>query len=100
MTKVSINTDKISNSLLPTAQNEKNKISSTKRCASRVSMPNGENYWGNVTSQLSDCEDKINKYINWINDLKNKVSSGMNNGVDNINKLVVDKVNTSDITVK
>ena len=63
-------------------------------------MPNGENYWRSVTSQLSDCEDKIKKYINWINDLKNKVSSGMNNGVDNINKLVVEKVNTSDITVK
>ena len=51
MTKVSIDTDKISNSLLPIAQNEKNKLSSAKKCASKVSMPNGENYWRNVTYQ-------------------------------------------------
>lgn len=100
MTKVSINTDKISNSLLPTAQNEKNKIISAKSCANGVLMPNGETYLKDITSQLSDCEDKMNKYINWITDLKNKASISMNNGVNNINKITVEKVNTSDIAVK
>lgn len=100
MTKIKIDTQKVSNLLLPAAANEKQKIESAKNLASRVSMPGGENYWGDVISKLSDCDEKISKYINWLNDLNSEILNDISNNVESINSVKIEKVNVSNIFVK
>ena len=54
MSKVTVDTDVISNSLLPLARSEVDKISNAISSANRVHFPNGEYNKSNIVEELKD----------------------------------------------
>ena len=92
MSKLLIDTDKIDNDLLSQARNSKSHIQTTRNNAQRVNMPNDDYNWSRVTSQIEDCVDETEKYINWIKEVNRKYKDGIINSTDLINK-----VNTTEL---
>lgn len=89
MSKMSIDTDAISNTLLPLSKNEISKLDNVISMANSVSFPNGEFNWSNVIGELEDCRDQAKKYYSWIGNIKDKFVNNMNDRVDEINATMV-----------
>lgn len=92
MSKVTVDTDVISNSILPLATSEVNKISSAISSANRVHFPNGEYDWSGIVGELSDCSEEAKKYARWVADINDKYVNHMVNRVDDINSISVEEL--------
>lgn len=92
MPKINIDTDVISNSLLPLARSEIDKISSAVSSANRVHFPNGEYDWSEIMGELNDCREESNKYIRWIADINDKYVNHLVNRIDDINSISVSEL--------
>lgn len=100
MAKVSIDTDKISSSLLPTAKTEISQISNARSAAGTISFPNGEWNWNGVCGQIDDCVSRASKYSSWMTEINQKFVSSLTDNVDEINSITVEEVKQCEINVK
>lgn len=89
MAKVNVDTDVISNNLLPLAKSEVDKISNAISSANRVHFPNGEYDWSGIVGELYDCREESNKYARWVADIKDKYVNHMVTRVDEINSISI-----------
>ena len=92
MSKVTVDTDVISNSLLPLATREVDKISNAISSANRVHFPNGEYDWSGIVGELSDCSEEAKTYARWVADINDKYVNHMVNRVDDINSISVEEL--------
>lgn len=92
MSKVKIDTEKISGSLIPLAKNHHSQISGANSYASRVNYPHDDYNWGNVKSKIQDCVERAAKYSNWINAQNSKLNSAINSLGEEITDVTVDAV--------
>lgn len=100
MAKVKIDTDVVSNTLLPLAKNEINKLSNVISVASTVSYPNGEYNWSSIVNELEDCREQANKYYNWIANVNNKFINMTTDCVDDISSTAVTEIKRRTTIVK
>lgn len=91
MSKVSIDTDVISNILLPLSRSEVDRILNAISSANQVHFPNGEYNWSGIVGDLNDCKEEGNKYVGWISDMNDKYVNHMVNRVDDINSIAIDE---------
>lgn len=92
MAKMSIDTDVISNTLLPLTKNEISKLNSVISIANSVSFPNGEYNWSAIVGELEDCREQASKYYNWLENIKDKFVNNMNDRVEEINNTMVTEI--------
>lgn len=92
MTKINVDTDIISNNLLPLAKSEMDKISNAVYYANRVHFPNGEYDWPKIVGELNDCREESNKYIRWIADINEKYVNHLVDRIDDINSISIDEL--------
>ncbi len=92
MAKMSIDTDAISNTLLPLAKNEISRIDNAISIANSVSFPNGEYNWSAIVNELGDCKAQANKYYRWLENIKDKFVNNMSDRVDEISAVTVTEI--------
>ncbi len=92
MSKMSIDTDAISNTLLPLTKNEISKLNSVISIANSVSFPNGEYNWSGIVNELDDCKNQARKYYSWLENIRDKFVNNMNDRVDEINSVTVTEI--------
>lgn len=100
MTKIMVDTEKIGKDLINDVKKTKSYITYAKQTAQKVNFPNDEYDWSNITSHISDCEDELNKYINWMNELNKNYKSNINEFIDKLDKIQVDKLEFNNLNVK
>lgn len=92
MSKVDIDTDKISNDLIPLAREQYGKIVSARGNASKVSIPNDAYDWGSVYSKIDDCVSQSDKYLKWIESINTSYVNDITNKVDDINNIQIENI--------
>ena len=99
MSKVKIDTDKVSKNITPEINNNLRIIGNCLTYAGWVdsSVVDG---WSNVRGQISDCVNKTKKYNTWIHELSNKIVTGMNESLEEISSLQVEDIKRNDVVVK
>ncbi len=100
MSKVMIDTDKISNNLMPMVSNARSSISTARSCASRAYFPREDYGWNRVCSNLSDCVERVGKYYNWANGLNQKFVRCLQQNLENISSIQVEAIKKSSLSVK
>ncbi len=100
MAKVKINTDIVSNTLLPLAKNETNKISNVISMANSVSFPNGEYNWSSIINELDDCREMSVKYCNWLSSINERFINNTNSCIDEINSTTITEIKRRATIVK
>ena len=92
MSKVDIDTDKISNELIPLAREQYGKILSARGSASKVSIPNDAYNWSDVYGKIDDCVTKSDKYAKWLESINTSYVNDITNKVDEFNTIEVEKI--------
>ena len=100
MSKVVIDTDKITNELLPMASNAQEEVVDAKSCARRAYFPYNDFGWGGVCGSLDECIENTRKYYNWANGLSQRFSTCLKQGLEDINSIHVESIKKSDLSVK
>lgn len=100
MAKMSIDTDAISNTLLPLTKNEISKLGSVISIANSVSFPNGEYNWSAIVGELEDCKEQANKYYHWLENIKDKFVNNMSDRVEEINSVQITEIKKRSAGVK
>lgn len=100
MSKVKIDTDMVSNTLLPLANNEINKLNGVISIANTVSFPNGEYNWSAIVGEIEDCREQANKYYNWISNVNEKFVNSATDCVDEINNTSITEIKRRTTVVK
>lgn len=100
MSKMCIDTNVISNTLLPLSKNEISKLGSVISMANSVSFPNGEFNWSSIIGELEDCKNQATKYYNWMENIKEKFVNNMNDRIEEINTTTVTEIKKRTTGVK
>ena len=100
MAKVSIDTEVLSRDLVPLAKKGLNQICDVRNNAAYTDFPYDDYNWGNIYERIDSCVDDTVKYVNWINGICYKFNNSVANCVADINKIVVDDVVISNLSVK
>lgn len=101
MAIVMINTDKISNNLVPDIGKLKSSVFSVLEKAGGVNLPYNCPYsWSDIVNNISDCSDKLDNYLIWIKEISRLTDSAINNARDDLNKLVVEEIKIQKVVVK
>lgn len=100
MSKVKIDTDSISNTLLPLASNEINKLNSVISMANSFSFPSGEYNWSSIINELEDCKEQANKYSNWISNINDRFINNISDRVEDINITAITEIKKRNTVVK
>ncbi len=101
MAIVMINTDKISNNLIPDIGKLKSSVFSALEKAGGVNLPYNCPYsWSDIVNNISDCSDKLDNYLIWIKEIKRLTEAATKNTSDDLSKLVIEEIKMQNIIVK
>lgn len=100
MGRVKINTDKMANDLLSSAKVACDIGNSVRDCASRVDFPYEDyGWWNDVYNNVCECLDCAQRYHNWVSDLSTRFASQIQQSVDEVNGISVEKIQKPKISV-
>jgi len=101
MALINYNSDVLTNNLIPTAENAKNHIKTALSSAYKVSYSyGGEITWSRRKGNLTDCREEIEKYINWLNEIKRDFHSNNEELKDDLGKIKVTEIKNRESIVK
>lgn len=101
MANIMIDTDKISNSLIPSVEGAKSKISNAKEKAQKVHLPHSCPYsWSSIISDIGDCSEKLGNYLSWIREINRRINVTNTNSKEDISKIKIEEVKRQNIIVK
>ena len=84
--------DKADNLLIPSLENELQKLSNTIEKANHIQFPKGEFNFPSVVGDLNDCKRTVQRYKSWINTTKNEINTLENNLEEEIGKLEIAEI--------
>lgn len=101
MGRVRIDTDKMSNDLLPCVKSACDIGGAVRDCAGRIYFPYDDyGWWNDVYNNVCECLDSVQRYHNWVVDMSNRFSTQIQQSVDEFNGISVEKIQKPTISVK
>ena len=92
MPKVSVDIDKINNTLLPLVNTEMNQLNIAVSSAGKVLFPAGDFNWSKVVGGLKDCYHAMSIYNHWIQNMKESLTNSIVTSTDKLNTIKIEKV--------
>ena len=101
MATINYNKDIFTNTLIPTAENAKKKLNTAISISEKITYSyGGEIDWARRKNKLNDCLKEIQKYIEWLNEIKRNFSSNTETFKDELNKIKIENIKARNSIVK